>query len=723
MSKRSTAGRQRWGWYITLGVVVGAGLLLMAQAQQPQQGYAQPQQGYAQSDQSYAQPGQNDPQQPDGDLYNGTPAADPPAQVARLSQVLGNVSLEPASVDQFTAADLNTPLTTGDRIYADVGANAELETDTLAVRLGQATDLTVTALNDTLAQFGLASGSVHLRSYSLAGATDDTSATIELDTPNVAVTVLQPGDIRVDVDPNNDATIVTVLDGEVQVNGNGMEQVLTPNQRARFTGSDPVLSQWMLGAQQDGLDQFSADRDAAYQNELANEQQDVAPDVIGAADLAGAGDWESDDEYGPVWYPTTVAVGWVPYSCGHWTWVAPWGWTWIDCAPWGFAPFHYGRWVHRGPRWGWIPGSRYVRPIYAPALVTFVAGREGVTAWFPLGPGEIYRPWYRTSPVYLNRVNVTNIYESNPNRVREAYNQRSLAPGLLRNSNYANRMMGTVAVQQSAFAAGRPVAQGRVPLQQGEFASAPILEHPRVAPERSMIVPAPARAVPRQIARPMVATREEDGRSRQQQPGNNAPSSNAPSSSTPSMNGLGAGMGQSAMRPGYGENREQLPNGSAQPYRDAQPNRDTQSSGNPQQNNNAQPYPPNQRPVGRPMPVVPILRSQEQGQPGVPNAQPNQPNAQPPIGRIARPEWQPNAQPAQQPNPQPSQQPPARPLFNRTVPPPPRPSFEQQQRMMQNTAPGRPPAMQPPPPPRPAPMPRFSPPPRPTPPPAPSKPK
>ena len=63
-------------------------------------------------------------------------------------------------------------------------------------------------------------------------------------------------------------------------------------------------------------------------------------------------------EYGQVWYPQ-VAPDWVPYREGSWAYVAPWGWTWVDSEPWGFAPFHYGRWADIGGRWGWVPGARW----------------------------------------------------------------------------------------------------------------------------------------------------------------------------------------------------------------------------------------------------------------------------------------------------------------------------------------------------------------------------
>ena len=98
----------------------------------------------------------------------------------------------------------------------------------------------------------------------------------------------------------------------------------------------------------------------------------------------------------------------------RWVWVRPWGWTWVDEAPWGFAPFHYGRWVHWGGRWGWWPGAYVARPVFAPALVAWVGSSNwGVSVnvggpaigWVPLAPREVYVPWYRTTPRYVDRVN------------------------------------------------------------------------------------------------------------------------------------------------------------------------------------------------------------------------------------------------------------------------------------------------------------------------------
>ena len=138
----------------------------------------------------------------------------------------------------------------------------------MAVRLGQQTDLTVTAMTDPLEQFGLAQGGVHLRSLAMPPGT-----TVELDTPNVAVTVLQRGDVRVDVDPDSGTTTVQVVSGEVQVDGNGFQQVLDPGQPVQLSGSDPVVAQTLDEPADDGLDVFSNNRDQAYQSGMQGERR------------------------------------------------------------------------------------------------------------------------------------------------------------------------------------------------------------------------------------------------------------------------------------------------------------------------------------------------------------------------------------------------------------------------------------------------------------------
>jgi len=169
--------------------------------------------------------------------------------------------------------------------------------------------------------------------------------------------------------------------------------------------------------------------------------------------------------------------------------VEPWGWTWVDDAPWGFAPFHYGRWVYVG-YWAWVPGPVAVRPVYAPALVAWVGGPSfGVSfgtgvvgvAWFPLGPREVYVPAYHASPVYINRVNVTNttivnnINITNINTTNVRYINRE-APGAV------------TAVPQSALAGARPVQSAAVAVPVNAIRSARIMNTAPVAPSRQSVL-------------------------------------------------------------------------------------------------------------------------------------------------------------------------------------------------------------------------------------------
>ena len=458
----------------------------------------------------------------------GTPAADPPSRVARLGILNGPVSAEPAGGNTFVPAESNQVLTSGDRVYTDASAAAELQAGQVAVRMGAATDLTLTAMTDALAQFGLAAGSVHLRSLAV-----DPGTVLELDSPQAAVTVLQPGDVRVDVDPAAHTTTVQLVSGQVQVDSPGSSQILTPGQRIRIHGDDldggeSAYAEPLSTAEADGLDSFSGTRDSAEVSGADAVSNYMNPDTVGSADLAANGSWDASDinGIGPVWYPV-VAAGWQPYCYGHWRYIRPWGWTWVGAEPWGFAPFHYGRWTQIDGRWGWIPGPRVVRPVYAPALVAFAGGAHyaeslgypagfGITAWFPLGPKEPYFPPYSGSTRYQNRVNASNLYNPNDAEVRDFYNQRAVnvyAAQPASGRSFVNRSLATVAVPQNSFSAGRSVSNNVLNLPETALASAPLLTRSSALPVpgspelTALINPHLPIPLPPVLARPTLASR------------------------------------------------------------------------------------------------------------------------------------------------------------------------------------------------------------------------
>jgi hypothetical protein len=139
-------------------------------------------------------------------------AGDPPVRVARLSFIKGAVSLQPSGANDWSQASLNYPLTTGDRIYTDQDSQAELEVGSAAVRASATTDLTVANLNDQFMQLGLGQGTIRVRVYDLPD-----GDSIEVDTPNGALTFLLLGDYRVETFPNEGATLVIVNNGSLEV--------------------------------------------------------------------------------------------------------------------------------------------------------------------------------------------------------------------------------------------------------------------------------------------------------------------------------------------------------------------------------------------------------------------------------------------------------------------------------------------------------------------------
>jgi hypothetical protein len=105
--------------------------------------------------------------------------------------------------------------------------------------------------------------------------------------------------------------------------------------------------------------------------------------------LADGGAWVDVADYGYCWQPT-VAVSnrsWRPYADGYWAYTDV-GWTWVSYEDFGWATYHYGRWIRlRGRGWVWVPGREW-----GPAWVSWRTGGDYV-GWAPLPPrraGDIY---------------------------------------------------------------------------------------------------------------------------------------------------------------------------------------------------------------------------------------------------------------------------------------------------------------------------------------------
>ena len=394
------------------------------------------------------------------------PAGDPPARVARLSYLAGTVSVQTAGDTTWTVASVNYPLTTGDRLYADRGGRSELEVGALTLRTGEGTDLTVTNLTDQFVQVGLAQGTLLVSVYQLPA-----GDSIEIDTPRGALTVLAPGEYRVDAPADDSTMTVAVRKGTLEWTAGGVAQTVEGGQAIVVSGINPIQLASTTLPPTDDLDSWAVDRDRALSSSPS--AQYVSRDIPGYSDLDAAGTWDTDAEYGPVWYPSGVAVDWAPYRHGHWVWIDPWGWTWVEREPWGYAPFHYGRWVYARSRWGWCPGAFAGRPYYAPALVVFADGSGfGAQAWFPLGPGEPYHPWYHVGAVYRERLNAPRY-----GRVTNVGLNVSVTT-----ITYRNRDRGFTAVPVTTFRSGLPISRRIMTVNQDQILRSRIAPHPFVQP-------------------------------------------------------------------------------------------------------------------------------------------------------------------------------------------------------------------------------------------------
>ena len=135
--------------------------------------------------------------------------------------------------------------------------------------------------------------------------------------------------------------------------------------------------------------------------------------------IGDGGSWVEVGDYGYCWQPS-VAVSnrnWRPYSDGYWAYTDV-GWTWVSYEDFGWATYHYGRWIRlRGRGWVWVPGREW-----GPAWVSWRTGGDYV-GWAPLPPRRAGEYWdespitarvdidFDIGPAYYNFIDVRYIGE------------------------------------------------------------------------------------------------------------------------------------------------------------------------------------------------------------------------------------------------------------------------------------------------------------------------
>jgi hypothetical protein len=433
---------------------------------------------------------------------------DPPGRVARLGYLQGSVSFLPAGETDWVGAVPNRPMSTGDQLWTDENSRAEVQLGSAVIRLAPLTTFSFLNLDDDTVQIQLSSGAINVTVRWLGNEED-----FEVDTPNQAFNVFQPGHYRVEASADGNYTIISVRAGDGAATGGGQTFTLRGGQRATLSGTDSLYADVEPIYDPDEFDTWSEGRDHRY--DFSRSAHYLSRDVVGFDDLDDYGDWRDDPSYGHVWFPNQVAVGWAPYHAGHWAWISPWGWTWVDDSSWGYAPFHYGRWVSVGGRWGWVAGPVTVQAVYAPALVVFIGGGPGGiggnVGWFPLGPREVYVPSYHVSQAYVTRVNISST-TVNVTQVTNVYNTTIIKNSTtITNITYANRSVqgAVMVVPQQAFVSAQPVAKASVAVNAQQIATMSVSAGASVAPTQASVLGARAATAGRVAAPPAaIASRQ-----------------------------------------------------------------------------------------------------------------------------------------------------------------------------------------------------------------------
>lgn len=379
--------------------------------------------------------------------------------IGRVSATAGTVQYH-ATEGAWSDALVNEPVAAGTSLRTGPNAQSEFHLPGARVALAPASELYLLRADLGALQIVLSAGRVGVHLDAAA------AKTVEIDLPAGGAWLVAPGDYDISAGDARTPAAIEVFAGKARLGGGLDERYLSA-----------ATADWFS-------DWWRSQGDTA---DLTDPHP--WPDVAGIAALGDAGRWELDPAFGNVWYPSGVAADWSPYRDGEWRFVAPWGWTWVDNEPWGFAPSHYGRWARIEGHWGWVPGKKLTAGDYSPGAVAFLGtpgiglsrpgdlGAMPAVAWFPLAPDEIVGD---ADGAYKNR------------RFATAVPRNSFAAGL----PSAASMIGDIPTRRFADAPVILGALGIAPAGANVLAAkkAEVTKKPDVAPQNADVVLAPATA-------------------------------------------------------------------------------------------------------------------------------------------------------------------------------------------------------------------------------------
>lgn len=315
------------------------------------------------------------------------------ARVARISFLRGEAQIRRAGSTDWERVTQNLPLVEGDEIATSRDARLEIQFNSQNyLRLSENSYLKVVTLKDEGIAVSLPQGTLSLRVLEF----DKERAFFEIDAPQTTVAVQRSGMYRVEAgDETNKQVRVAATDfGEARIYSENSGFTLKNGRSARIYLDGNFAGEWETGDATrfaDEFDSWALQRDATIAKRLqnANYDQYYDRDIYGAEELNEHGEWIYTRKYGYVWRPYRTSTAgysdWSPYRYGHWRWIPPYGWTWINDEPWGWATYHHGRWIWDDGGWIWTPYGlyRHRRSWWQPAYVVLTTW-NGSVCWFPL---------------------------------------------------------------------------------------------------------------------------------------------------------------------------------------------------------------------------------------------------------------------------------------------------------------------------------------------------
>ncbi len=301
-----------------------------------------------------------------------------------LRIVEGDVQVRTEETEGWVAAAINTPLKERDRLWVPENGRAEIILhDGTAVRLGRNTSFEVMTTDQGAYRFFLEEG----RLYTNRG--ESAKRALFVETPSTSVRAYGKARFKVDVSTAGD-TDVAVHRGDVRVERPSGEMQLNAGERLVQRRDAPSVEMGRVGPA-DQWDLWNSRLDKDWERPVDPGAAAALPEELRpySRDLASNGRWVTTEDYGYVWVPTVAVVAdWAPYRIGTWVWLGG-TYVWLSYEPWGWLPYHYGRWAHVvSLGWCWVPPTR--RNVYwGPGYVGWVCTPRHV-AWVPLAPREIY---------------------------------------------------------------------------------------------------------------------------------------------------------------------------------------------------------------------------------------------------------------------------------------------------------------------------------------------